>query len=97
MCALILLKRVFVSASVGLHLAERWGGGGGWEETLKAVRISSHRYTVSERGEQSPPSWEEQITVRIQNHDEVIGVGGKREVKNVCMLKWVQHDFPLCF
>lgn len=26
MCALILLKRVFVSASVGLHLTERWGG-----------------------------------------------------------------------
>lgn len=29
MCALILLKRVFVSASVGLHLAERWGERGG--------------------------------------------------------------------
>lgn len=29
MCALIPLKRVFVSASVGLHLAERWWWGGG--------------------------------------------------------------------
>lgn len=95
-CALWFYLRGFLSLQAWACTSLK-GGGERWGQTLKAVRASSHRYTAPQRGEQSPPSWQEQITVRIQNHDEVTRVARNREVKHVCMLKWVQHDLPLCF
>lgn len=90
MCALILLKRVFVSASVGLHLAERWGGGANLKsrENIITPLYGSRGENKALHPERSRSRSGYRTTTRPS---ELV------QKDKSCVLKWVQHDLPLCF